>query len=128
MDQPLCDLCNSSMREGKYGEANWICTNDQCEKWNPQWPMVRLQRNVEPVYKEIEEVAIFAEGYIEINMQEWVGDGTFIVHYDDGREFECHVDGNEVSPDFPGLNEEIRSKIYQLITLRGKLEQAMRIV
>jgi hypothetical protein len=109
------------MREGDYGEARRICTNDACEKRDPFWPNKRLQQKLKPLNDEIDRVSVFSEGQIEMNTARWVGDGSFTVMFNDGRNVECYVDGSNVFPDQPEINQEIRDKFQKLIVLRKKL-------
>jgi len=120
-----CDICNSLMLEGDYGQAKWVCTNEKCEKFDPNWPMKRLQKKLKPLHDEIAEVSKFSSGEIEMYTGRWVGDGSFTVTFMDGREIECHVDGKAVFPDLPEITDEIRSKLFQLIALRERLSQAI---
>lgn len=126
MNNQICDNCGASMREGDYGEARWICNNTQCEKFNPNWPGDRLANKLKQINDEIKIISKFSLGTIEMFTARWVGDGSFEVCFNDGREIiRCDVHGAEVVPDIPEINDEIRIKLHQLIQLRKKLSAAI---
>lgn len=118
-------MCGTSMKEGNYGEARWICTNHQCEKNDPNWPMNILNQKLKPIYDEIDSVSQFSSGSIEMFMARWVGNGSFSVKFNDGKEIECHVKGENVYPDLPEITSEIKSRLFHLIKLREKLSKTI---
>jgi len=126
MENLHCDICGASMREGDYGEARWICSNDHCEKYDPNWPIKRLNQKLKPINDEIDEMSFFSSGSIEMYMVRWVGDGSFNVKFNDGKELECHVKDELVYPDLPEITAEIKSKLFHLIKLREKLSQEIK--
>lgn len=122
LDNHECAICGSLMREGDYGEARWICTNDSCIKSDPFWPNNQLRLKLKPLNDEINRVSVFSDGKIEMYTARWIGEGSFKVIFKDGRSLECHINAAaEVFPDVPEINQEIRSKFMKLIELRTKL-------
>ncbi|MDN8593167.1 hypothetical protein Q0V21_31040 [Paenibacillus sp. 11B] len=119
----LCDLCGSSMREGQYGEARWICTNEECDKFDPTGPVKRLV--LKPLNDAITEASICTNGTIEMYTARWMGDGSFTVRFDNGSEIDCYLDGDKVFPDVPEINKEIREKMVHLIGLRNKMSDVI---
>ncbi|MGP3788459.1 hypothetical protein [Paenibacillus sp. 1A_MP2] len=120
-----CDLCGSSMREGQYGEARWICMNEECEKFDPSWPVKRLEKVLKPLNDAIAEASICTNGSIEMYTARWVGDGSFTVRFDNGSELDCYLDGDKVFPDVPEINNEIREKMVHIIELRNKMSDVI---
>ncbi|KGP77692.1 MULTISPECIES: hypothetical protein [Paenibacillus] len=120
-----CDLCGSSMREGQYGEARWICTNEECDKFDSSWPVKQLEKVLKPLNDEIATVSLFTNGTIEMYTARWVGDGSFTVRFEDGSEIDCYLDGDKIFPDVPEINKEIRDKMLLLIGLRNKISDVI---
>ncbi|MED0709656.1 hypothetical protein P4S91_26720 [Aneurinibacillus aneurinilyticus] len=115
------------MREGDYGQAHWICTNEICEKFNPDWPGERLRKKLLPVNEEIEKLSKFEGGIIEIFDARWVGEGSADIKFDDGEEFTCHLIKGVFYPiDELRITDDIKERFLKLIDCRKKIAQIIR--
>lgn len=122
MTEKKCDLCSSIMREGDYGQAHWICTNETCEKFNPDWPGERLRKKLLPVNEEIEKLSKFEGGIIEMFDARWLGEGSGDIKFEDGTEFTCHLIRGVFYPlDEPRLTNDIKDRFIKLIECRKRV-------
>lgn len=79
-----CDVCGYKMVEGDYGQANWICTNKDCLKSEPDWPFnehfAEIQGEYEELSKQLKQLSSFIiddEIYkIKLDEVRWIGEGS----------------------------------------------------
>lgn len=97
-----CDICNSKVIEGDYGQAWWICTNKACSKSNPDWSFKATFQLYEDEFKKLEYTINELKnisvsdyyGTIELQTARWMGDGSGKIHINN-RNIKFYFDGSK---------------------------------
>jgi hypothetical protein len=87
----ICELCQYEMISGTWGQKQWVCTNEKCERSDPVWKSdleKEMQRllliNSEEINKLTHLSILGRIAKITTHSVRWMGDGSGIISFENG--------------------------------------------
>lgn len=127
-----CELCNSQMYEGEFGESIWICSNKDCERSCADWVTKEFVESIKPMYESLQSeidkltAKILRELNVKVELRtvRWIGDGSGVLiiygkkitFYFENKEVFFITDDNELLHKFREF--KLNDMLFQLWDLR----------